>query len=282
MLFQRRKARQGEKAELPRHIGIIMDGNGRWAKKRGLPRMAGHRAGAQVFRKIARYCNQIGIQCLTVYAFSTENWKRPKEEVDSIMELFRQYLREALEDFKDENIVTRFIGDRSVLAPDLIQLMDEAEKASADKTGMVLNIAINYGGRQEIVYAARRLARQCLEGNAARMILPNRLWVSKWIPQVNPIQILSFGQAERCAHPISCCGSRPIRSIYLITFCGRTLRHPILIKPLKSIAAVIVALAAYDQEAGGRKKWREIFAVFRVLDFDGLLSVRYSKSIIFP
>nr|WP_317412399.1 isoprenyl transferase [uncultured Solibaculum sp.] len=164
MLFQRRKARQGEKAELPRHIGIIMDGNGRWAKKRGLPRMAGHRAGAQVFRKIARYCNQIGIQCLTVYAFSTENWKRPKEEVDSIMELFRQYLREALEDFKDENIVTRFIGDRSVLAPDLIQLMDEAEKASADKTGMVLNIAINYGGRQEIVYAARRLARQCLEG----------------------------------------------------------------------------------------------------------------------
>lgn len=129
--------------------------------------MAGHRAGAQVFRKIARYCNQIGIQCLTVYAFSTENWKRPKEEVDSIMELFRQYLREALEDFKDENIVTRFIGDRSVLAPDLIQLMAEAEEASANKTGMILNIAINYGGRQEIVYAARRLARQCLEGKCS-------------------------------------------------------------------------------------------------------------------
>ena len=129
--------------------------------------MAGHRAGAQVFRKIARYCNQIGIQCLTVYAFSTENWKRPKEEVDSIMELFRQYLREALEDFKDENIVTRFIGDRSVLAPDLIQLMVEAEEASANKTGMILNIAINYGGRQEIVYAARRLAQQCLEGKCS-------------------------------------------------------------------------------------------------------------------
>lgn len=129
--------------------------------------MAGHRAGAQVFRKIARYCNQIGIECLTVYAFSTENWKRPKEEVDSIMELFRQYLREALEDFKDENIVTRFIGDRSVLAPDLIQLMHEAEKASSDKTGMILNIAINYGGRQEIVYAARRLAQQCLEGKCS-------------------------------------------------------------------------------------------------------------------
>lgn len=129
--------------------------------------MAGHRAGAQVFRKIARYCNQIGIQCLTVYAFSTENWKRPKEEVDSIMELFRQYLLEALEDFKDENIVTRFIGDRSVLAPDLIQLMAEAEEASANKTGMILNIAINYGGRQEIVYAARRLAQQCLEGKCS-------------------------------------------------------------------------------------------------------------------
>ncbi|CZT57346.1 isoprenyl transferase [Solibaculum mannosilyticum] len=167
MLFQKRKARPEEQGGLPRHIGIIMDGNGRWAKKRGLPRMAGHRAGAQVFRKIARYCNQIGIQCLTVYAFSTENWKRPKEEVDSIMELFRQYLREALEDFKDENIVTRFIGDRSVLAPDLIQLMAEAEEASANKTGMILNIAINYGGRQEIVYAARRLARQCLEGKCS-------------------------------------------------------------------------------------------------------------------
>ncbi len=167
MLFQRRKARREEQVGLPRHIGIIMDGNGRWAKKRGLPRMAGHRAGAQVFRKIARYCNEIGIQCLTVYAFSTENWKRPKEEVDSIMELFRQYLREALEDFKDENIVTRFIGDRSVLAPDLIQLMAEAEEASADKTGMILNIAINYGGRQEIVYAARRLAQKCLEGKCS-------------------------------------------------------------------------------------------------------------------
>ncbi|BCI60033.1 isoprenyl transferase [[Clostridium] leptum] len=167
MLFQKRKARPEEQGGLPRHIGIIMDGNGRWAKKRGLPRMAGHRAGAQVFRKIARYCNQIGIQCLTVYAFSTENWKRPKEEVDSIMELFRQYLREALEDFKDENIVTRFIGDRSVLAPDLIQLMAEAEEASANKTGMILNIAINYGGRQEIVYAARRLAQQCLEGKCS-------------------------------------------------------------------------------------------------------------------
>lgn len=149
---------------LPRHIGIIMDGNGRWARKRGLPRSAGHSAGASNFRKIARYCNKIGIRYLTVYAFSTENWKRPKEEVDSIMNLFRDYLKEALTDFKDENIKTRFIGDTSVLADDIRKLMKEAEEASADKTGMTLNIAINYGGRAELITAVKKLCSEAAEG----------------------------------------------------------------------------------------------------------------------
>ena len=94
---------------LPEHIGIIMDGNGRWAKKRGLPRSAGHTAGAQTFRKIARYCSDIGIKYLTVYAFSTENWRRPKEEIDALMRLFKDYLQEAIRDFKDDSIVLRFI-----------------------------------------------------------------------------------------------------------------------------------------------------------------------------
>lgn len=149
---------------LPAHVGIIMDGNGRWAQKRGLPRSAGHSAGARTFRTITRYCNRIGIRYLTVYAFSTENWSRPKEEIDALMKLFEEYLVEALEKFRGENIRTRFIGDRSVLAPSLQKLMREAEEDSAGATGMTLNIAINYGGRQEILHAAKKLAQAVQEG----------------------------------------------------------------------------------------------------------------------
>lgn len=149
---------------IPRHVGIIMDGNGRWAKKRGLPRKAGHAAGAQVFRTITKYCEKRGVSYLTVYAFSTENWKRPADEVEAIMNLLRDYLKESLADFKKENIRTRFIGDRAPLAADIRLLMEEAEASTAGKTGMVLNIAINYGGRPEIVEAARALAREVQRG----------------------------------------------------------------------------------------------------------------------
>lgn len=142
--------------ELPRHIAVIMDGNGRWAKKRGLPRSAGHSAGAKVFRQICRYANQIGLSYMTFYAFSTENWKRPKEEVDALMDLLRDYLKDA-SNFRDENIVCRFIGERSRLPEDLQQLMRDAEEGSKDATGLTVNIALNYGGRDEIVTAARKL-----------------------------------------------------------------------------------------------------------------------------
>lgn len=153
-----------EDVHIPRHVGIIMDGNGRWAKKRGLPRQAGHVAGAQVFRKIAKYCEKRGVAYLTVYAFSTENWKRPADEVEGIMNLFRDYLKESLADFQDENIRTRFIGDREPLAADIRALIEEAEASTAHKDGMVLNIAINYGGRAEIVQAARRMAEEAARG----------------------------------------------------------------------------------------------------------------------
>ena len=163
--FQRKKPISPvEDVHIPRHVGIIMDGNGRWAKKRGLPRQAGHVTGAQVFRKITKYCEKKGVGYLTVYAFSTENWRRPAEEVDAIMNLFRDYLKESLRDFKNENIRTRFIGDREPLAPDIRRLIEEAEASTAHKDGMVLNIAINYGGRQEIVQAARRLAEDVRQG----------------------------------------------------------------------------------------------------------------------
>ncbi len=149
---------------LPEHVGIIMDGNGRWAKKRGLPRSAGHTAGAQTFRKIARYCSNIGIKYLTVYAFSTENWKRPKDEIDSLMKLFKEYLQEAIRDFKDDSIILRFIGDRSAFSPDLLELMEENEAESKDRDGMVLNIAMNYGGRAELVNAIKEIATLSAEG----------------------------------------------------------------------------------------------------------------------
>ncbi len=149
---------------LPRHVGIIMDGNGRWAKKRGMPRQAGHQVGAANFKKITRYCNSIGIKHLTVYAFSTENWKRPKEEINALMDLFYDYLIEALRDFSEENIRTVFIGDVTAFSPKLQELIRETEAISADKTGMRLNIAMNYGGRDEIVKAVREISADVAEG----------------------------------------------------------------------------------------------------------------------
>ena len=148
---------------LPKSIDIIMDGTGRWAKKRGLPRNAGHSAGAKTFKNIARYCNKIGIEYLTVYAFSTENWRRPKEEVDGIMKLLKDYLKDA-ENFKSENIKVKFIGDLSVLSDELRELIKKDEDGSKDATGLKLMIALNYGGRDEIVHAAKRIAADCVDG----------------------------------------------------------------------------------------------------------------------
>lgn len=148
---------------LPAHIGIIMDGNGRWAKKRKLPRTAGHTVGAKTFKKIARYCNKIGIKYLTVYAFSTENWKRPKDEVEAIMKLLKDYLVDA-KNFKDENIKVKFIGDLNPLSDELKQLIKESEEGSADATGLNLNIALNYGGRDEIAFAVRKIAEDYKSG----------------------------------------------------------------------------------------------------------------------
>ena len=150
------KKKQPVERILPTHIAIIMDGNGRWAKKRALPRTAGHAAGSKNFKDIARYCNKIGLKYLTVYAFSTENWKRPQEEVNNIMKIFREYLEDT-KNFKDENIKLQFIGDRTVLDPEIQRLMKQSEDDSCNATGLHLNIAINYGGRDEIVHAVKNI-----------------------------------------------------------------------------------------------------------------------------
>ena len=144
---------------VPVHVGVIMDGNGRWAKKRGLPRKFGHREGAKTFRAITRHAKALGIQYITYYAFSTENWKRPKDEVDAIMDLFEKYLDE-VRDFIEENIRVRFIGDRTRLSENLQRKMASVEEDSKDFDSMTLVLAINYGGRDEICHAAKTLAQQ--------------------------------------------------------------------------------------------------------------------------
>ena len=149
---------------LPRHIGIIMDGNGRWAKRRSLPRSAGHRQGARTFRTISRYCRDIGIEYLTVYAFSTENWKRPQEEIDAIMNLLRDYLDELERHSDEDEGVLRFIGDTAPLAEDLRLRIDEVQARTAGRPGITVNIALNYGGRAEIVRAVQRAAELAVSG----------------------------------------------------------------------------------------------------------------------
>ena len=156
MLFGRKTEKE---RILPEHIAIIMDGNGRWAKKRSLPRSAGHAAGSKNFKTIARYCNKIGLKYLTVYAFSTENWKRPQEEVNNIMNILRDYLKDA-KNFKDENIKVKFIGNLEPLDEDIKELIADAEHESAEATGLHLNIALNYGGRDEITNAVKKIVSE--------------------------------------------------------------------------------------------------------------------------
>jgi len=151
------------KLSVPRHIAIIMDGNGRWAKQRGLPRTAGHKAGAEAFRRIANYCRTIGVEYLTVYAFSTENWKRSEEEVSGIMRLLGAYLKEAIQDMEKNRVRFRFFGDLSRLSPQLRKLCEDAQEQSREYDVQV-NFCFNYGGRDELVRAAKAFAQDVAEG----------------------------------------------------------------------------------------------------------------------
>ena len=153
----------GEK--LPRHIAIIMDGNGRWAKKRGLPRKAGHAVGAETFRRIATYCKNLGMEHLTVYAFSTENWKRSDEEVGAIMGLLENYLHESIEKMEKDQIRLKILGDTTALSPAIQGLIDKTDAIAARLPGCFqANVCLNYGGRDEIIHAARAFARDCAAG----------------------------------------------------------------------------------------------------------------------
>ena len=163
-LFARKEQVQLDSENIPRHVAIIMDGNGRWAQKRGLPRKAGHSPGSENFRKAADTLARLGVEYLTVYAFSTENWKRPQDEVSALMGLLEKYLHESIRDMQEKNIRLYFYGDLTPFSPQLRQLIAETEHISEKTTGMRVNVCLNYGGRDEIVRACRSLAADCREG----------------------------------------------------------------------------------------------------------------------
>lgn len=153
---------------IPQHVAIIMDGNGRWAKKRMMPRTYGHAQGSKTVEKICEDAYKMGIQYLTVYAFSTENWKRPKEEVDTLMNLLRDYMKDCIKTSKKNNMRVRIIGDISRLDEDLQQSIRSLEEASKDNTGLNFQVALNYGGRDELLRAAKKLAKDYAAGSVTQ------------------------------------------------------------------------------------------------------------------
>ncbi len=165
MLFKKKRINPEIDLErVPGHIGIIMDGNGRWAAKRGLPRSAGHRMGAETLKKIVKHCDKLGVKSVTAYAFSTENWNRPQKEVDALMDLLYMYLQQVEEQFAGTNVILRVIGDRAPLSDKIKDAIIYAEDYTKDNTGLILNVALNYGGRAEIVEATRLAAANLKEG----------------------------------------------------------------------------------------------------------------------
>lgn len=151
-------------APVPVHIAIIMDGNGRWAKRRGMPRYAGHAYGAETFRRIANHCRDIGVRYLTVYAFSTENWKRSKEEVGALMQLILDFFASEIDELDEKNVRILILGDKAALPEKQRDTLIEAERRTAKNTGLHLNIALNYGGRAELTRAARLIAEEAAQG----------------------------------------------------------------------------------------------------------------------
>ena len=151
-------------AMLPNHIAIIMDGNGRWAQERALPRAEGHRQGAEAVRRTVTACRELGVPYLTLFAFSSENWKRPETEVDDLMDLLRIYLTEEVDELNDQDVRLRVIGDRSRLAPDICSLISQGEGLTASNSAMTLTIALNYGGQAELVCAIKQISERVAQG----------------------------------------------------------------------------------------------------------------------
>ena len=182
----------------PKHVAIIMDGNGRWAKARGLPRTDGHREGVEAARRAVEAARNLNIEILTLYSFSTENWRRPAGEVRDLMSLLKQFIFDDLKRLKKEGVCVRIIGDRENLKPDIKALVNYAEKETQNNSRFTLQIAFNYGGRDEIVRATRRAAEAVQKGELKPEDIGEGVFGrSFWIPEVLRIQILSFVQAVK-------------------------------------------------------------------------------------
>ena len=247
-LFTRKKKDNApENRPVPRHIAVIMDGNGRWAKKRGLPRKAGHKVGAETFRTIATYCKDIGVQYFTVYAFSTENWKRPQDEVDALMNLFRSYLKEAAETMFERGVAVRVLGDLTVLPEDIRAQIAEVDEI-ADRLGpdaATASLCINYGGRDEIKNAVRAIAEQVRTASWHLRISPRIPSPPTCTPRICPIPTSSSVLRARSARPTSCCGSPLTRSTTSPMCCGRTSKPPIWMRQSTILTTETVVSAAY-------------------------------------
>ena len=207
---------------LPRHVAIIMDGNGRWAQKRGLPRSAGHAAGVEALRDIIRASDDWGIQCLTIYAFSTENWARSKEEVNALMGLLLKYFASEIDELDAKNVKILILGDVNGLPVPQKEAVCNAMERTKDNTGLRLNIALNYGGRAELVRAAQNLARKVQAGE----LFPDDIDADAFADQLDtagqPDVDLLIRTAANIDCPTSCLGSPPMRKWFSTASTGRT------------------------------------------------------------
>lgn len=183
---------------LPVHIAAIMDGNGRWASSKGLPRTVGHKAGSEAFRKISEYLNDIGVKYFTVYAFSTENWKRPKDEVSAIMKLLKEYLLEAISDMAEKNIRLCFFGDQTPLSDELKDLIRKTDEISKGCTGLTVNVCLNYGGRDEITRAVQAIINDGVKPEDITEKLISSYLYSKDTP--DPDLIIRPGKEQRISN----------------------------------------------------------------------------------
>ena len=194
---------------IPEHVALILDGNGRWAKKRGLPRTMGHKEGCVTVEKTVEIAARMGIKYLTVYGFSTENWKRSTEEVGALMQLFRYYMVRLLKVASANNVRVKMIGDRRRFAEDIIEGINRLERETAENTGLTFVIAVNYGGRDEIRRAAAKLAARGVQRRLMRLYLP-----PTWIRQGCRTRICLSGPAGSCACQTIFYGSWPIRRLW--------------------------------------------------------------------
>lgn len=175
----KKKALSLDTLTVPKHVAIIMDGNGRWAKKRGLPRVAGHRAGADSVKHIVKSCDKLGIKYLTLYAFSSENWSRPEKEVEALMELLEKFLKERLPEMLKDNVRLKAIGRLDMLPRNVRDELDRAIQKTADNTAVTMTLALSYGGREEIVDAAKKLATAAVAGELNPDDITNELFASR-------------------------------------------------------------------------------------------------------